>query len=228
MNGNAEGYLIYGFTAMNGVTCKSGGDTFVIDVSEMRDPDSAYGIYTANRNPAKPEERIGMAGQITPRKGVFVKDRYYIEISADPDKDHSAAIRQFFAEMDKRIGGRTELPEALAWFPAEQRTSLRLVPESVLGLRLLKRGYVAEYGFGKAFVVKEDSPEAAAGVLSKLRARFGEAQPAPVGDEGFQVNDRYLGRLAFFRKGPYLGGYSNVNEPLHTVELASKLASALP
>ena len=39
-------------------------------------------------------------------------------------------------------------------------------------MRLLKRGYVAQYEYGKAFLVKEASPEAAAGVLEKLRARF--------------------------------------------------------
>ena len=48
------------------------------------------------------------------------------------------------------------------------------MPESVLGIRILKRGYVAQYDFGKAFVVPEDSPEAAAAVMQKLRARFTE------------------------------------------------------
>jgi hypothetical protein len=228
MDGNSEGYLIYGFAAMRGVTCKSGEDTYVIDISEMDTSDSAYGIYTANRDPAKPEERIGMAGQITARKAVFVKDRFYVEISAEPDKDHSAAMRQYFALLEKKIEGKTDLPESLKWFPPEQRTSLRLVPESVLGLRLLRRGYVGEYEFGKAFVVKEDSPEAAAGVLAKLRARFGEVQPVQIGDEAFHCSDRYLGRLTFFRKGTYLGGYGNVKEPDDPTLLARKLAEVLP
>jgi hypothetical protein len=36
--------------------------------------------------------------------------------------------------------------------------SIRLVPESVLGLRLLKSGYVAQYEAGKGFLVREASP----------------------------------------------------------------------
>jgi hypothetical protein len=44
-------------------------------------------------------------------------------------------------------------------FPSEGQQSPRLVPESVLGIRILKRGYVAQYDFGKAFVVREASTD---------------------------------------------------------------------
>ena len=228
MDGNAEGYLIYGFTRMDGVTCVKGGDTILIDVSEMADADSAYGIFTANRHPNFPVTSIGMAGQVQPRKAVFCKDRYYVELSANPEKDHSAALRMFVAALEKMITGGTKLPEALSWFPTGKLNSLRLVPESVLGLRALKRGYAAEYEFGKAFVVTEESPAAAAAVLAKVRARIGQTEPAKVADEGFQVTDRYLGRLCFFRKGRFLGGYANVAEGADPAVLANSLAARLP
>ena len=64
MDGNSEGYLIYGFKKMNGVTCRKGEVAFVIDISDMGDPDLAYGMFTANRDSRKPEQQIGMAGQI--------------------------------------------------------------------------------------------------------------------------------------------------------------------
>ena len=113
-------------------------------------------------------------------------------------------------------------PAALAWFPADGQKSARLVPESVLGLRLLKRGYVAEYEFGKAFVVQESSPEAAAAVMDKLRARFGAS-----GDP-LQLTDRYLGRLCFIQKGPYIVGYANVAEGQDPSALATALAARVP
>src|SRR5581483_10199932 len=37
MDGNSEGYLIYGFKQMRGITCKSGEVSFVVDISEMND-----------------------------------------------------------------------------------------------------------------------------------------------------------------------------------------------
>lgn len=230
MNGNAEGYLIYGFQKMNGVTCAKGDVELIMDVSEMADADSAYGIFTANRDPKRPVEPIGMAGQIQPRRATFVKGQYYVEIAANPEGDHTAGLKAFTAELEKRTTGRTTVPDALTWFPKEKQQSLRLVPESVLGLRLLRRGYVGQYDFGKAFLVKESSPEAAAAVMEKLRARFGSTQPAtiPAVQEAFQMAEKYLGRLCFFRKGAYIGGWANVAEPHDPLKLAADLAQKLP
>jgi hypothetical protein len=228
MDGNAEGYLIYGFLRMRGVTCKAGGDTVVIDVSEMTDADSAYGIFASNRDPRSPVEKIGMSAQILPRRAIFAKDKYYIELAANPEKDHSAALRAFVTQIEKQISGRTALPEAISWFPAEKLSSVRLIPESVLGLRLLKRGYVAQYETGKAFVVSEASTESAAVVMNRLRQRFGETTPAQIADEAFQAQDRYLGGICFFRKGRTIGGYANLPDPQRAATLATALAARVP
>ena len=151
MDGNAEGYLIYGFLKMQGVTCKKGDVTFVVDLSDFGDPDSAYGMFTSNVDGRQPTEKIGMNGQIVPRRAFFAKGRYFLEIAANPEGDHTAALKEWTAALEKIIPGRHQLPPAMAWFPTEQRQSLRLVPESVLGMRVLKRGYAAQYDFGKAF-----------------------------------------------------------------------------
>ncbi len=222
MDGNAEGYLLYGFLAMHGVTCVRGGDSILIDVSEFQDSDSAYGMFSANRDPRMPGEALGAGGQLTTRRAIFVKDRFYAELAANPDKDHTAALRSFATAMDKVLPGGTAVPAALAWFPAEGQVSVRLIPESVLGIRLLKRGYVAQYEFGKAFVVRETSPEAAAAVMEKLGARFEQA-----GDP-LKLTDRYLGRLCFLRHERYIVGYANVAEGHDPEALATALAIRLP
>lgn len=230
MNGNAEGYLIYRFVKMQGVTCRSGGDTIVFDVSEMADPEAAYGIFAANRDARIPTLKIGMAGQIQPRRGVLCKDKYYVEIAVNQEKDLTTVLRAFLTAMEKRISGRTALPEAISWFPTQKLVadSIRLIPESVLGLRLLKRGYVAQYDYGKAFLVAETSPEAAAEVMTKLRARIGEPQPAKIADDAFRATDRYLNGLCFFRKGRYIGGYANLAEGQDALAPASALAARIP
>jgi hypothetical protein len=225
MDGNSEGYLIYGFRNMKGVTCAKDGVEFILDVSEMADPDAAYGIFSATRNPGQPVVPIGTAAEIQPRRAVMVKDRYYVEIAVNQEGDHAPALKAFMTAMEARIPGSTALPATLSWFPAEARKSLRLIPESVLGIRLLRRGYVGEYDFGKAFLVKETSPDAAAAVMEKLRARFGATRPAQVADEGFHYEEKYLGRMCVFRKGAYVGGWANVAEGRDPLELAGALAS---
>ena len=228
MDGNAEGYLIYGFTRMEGVTCTSGGDSIIIDVSEMTDADAAYGIFAANRDPNQAVAPIGMGGQILPRRATFCKDKYYVELAANPEKDHTPALKAFVEEMEKRILGRSTPPDALAWFPTEKLMSARLIPESVLGLRPLKRGYVAQYEAGKAFVVAEESAESAAAVMNKLRERIGQTTPTKIADEAFQANDRYLGGLCVFRKGRYLGGFANLPRPQDAATLATALVGRIP
>jgi hypothetical protein len=230
MDGNSEGYLIYGFLEMHGVTCKAGEELFVVDISDMPDAESAYGLYASNRDPRVPVEQIGMTGQVVPQRGIFVKGKRFIEISASPaSMDHSAAIRTFLKALDSRLDGTTAMPAVVGWFPTErlEASSIRLVPQSVLGLSLLKRGYVAKYDYGRAFVVGLPSAEAAAQVMTKLRQRFGETQPLGLGEEAFQANDKYLGRLLFFRKGARVGGFANLVEGFDATKVAEVLASRM-
>jgi hypothetical protein len=212
MDGNAEGYLIYRFEKMQGITCKCGEDTLVIDVSEMADPEYAYGIFLTNRDPRQPTQSIGMGGQVLPRKATFAKGKYYVELAANPDKDHTASLQKFVALIEKSITGQTEIPAVIGWFPTEMMTpnTVRLVPQSVLGLRVLKSGYTVQYEFGKAFLVHEASAEAAARVVAKLRERVGQPVAVQIGDEGFTGTEKYLDGLYVFRKGAYIAGFANL------------------
>ena len=229
MDGNSEGYLLYGFQNMRGVTCEKGGVTFVVDVSDFGDADSSYGMFSANRDPRQAMEKLGAGGQIVPRRLIFVKGQYYLEIAANPEGDYSAALREWAAALEKTVTGSTEPPAALAWFPAAQQQSLRLVPESVLGIRLLKRGYVGQYDYGKAFVVTEESAEAAGATLAKLKVRFRETVAASsIADESFTAYDQYLGRICIFRKGRLIGGWANVADGQEPAALAKALSSRLP
>ena len=228
MDGNAESYLAYGFVQMQGVTCKQGADTLVIDVSEMVDADAAYGIFSGNRDPNQPLAKIGMGGQILPRRGTFAKGNYYVEIAATPEDDHTRDLTDFITVIEKQIEGRTTLPEALSWFPPDKLASARMVPESVLGIRALKRGYVAQYDHGKAFLVLEATPESAAATMAKLRQRYPGAQAAQLADEALQLHERYLSGTCFFRKGRYIGGYTNLPDGPSAVAASAALAARMP
>jgi len=227
MDGNAEGYLVYGFLKMQGVTCKKGEVTFVIDLSDFGDADSAYGMFTANVDGRQPTQKIGMNGQIVPRRAFFVKGQYYLEIGANPEGDYTQALQAWTSAFEKIIPGSTSLPAPLAWFPAEQRQGLRLVPESVLGIRILRRGYAAQYDYGKAFVVTEATPESAAAIMQQLRKRFGDTTAATIADEAFQTADQYLGRLCVFRQGRYIGGYAVSKDGVDAVVLSKALAATV-
>ena len=232
MDGNSEGYFSYGFTEMQGVSCvNAAGDQLAIDVSALGDPDRAWGFFVANRDIRSPIEAIASAGQVLPRKATCAKGLYYLEISASPDKDHRPALRAFVEALLPKLPGAAHVPEPVAFFPTEglERDSLRLVPESLLGLRMLKTGLLAQYAAGRAFVVSETAADAAAGVMAKLRVRFPEAKPATrLGDEAFTASDPYLGGLVIFRKGARVAGVANAPAGSDPLPLARALAARFP
>lgn len=230
-DGAAEGYLSFGFAKMQGITCVSNGDTLDIDVSEMANEDSAYGMFAVNADPEAPIAKLGMGGQVQKQSATFAKGKYYVELTetaTNPDKDDAVVMQAFASKIAGLLEGRETPPAILEWFAPEDVVSKRMVPESVLGLSQLKRGYVAKYKVGQAFIVQEDSPEAAAAVMKALRSRFGGSEPAQVADEAFQATDKYLKGICLFRKGKVIGGYANLPSPRQAAENSAKLAARIP
>ena len=230
-DGGAEGYLSFGFAHMQGITCKHEADTLDIDVSEMGDADLAYGMFAANADPSLPIEKIGMGGQVLKQSATFAKGKYYVELvvtAARTDSDQATVLKAFVSAMLAHLEGRETPPEALAWFAGEDLVSLRVVPESVLGLKQLKRGYVAKYKQGQAFLVQEATPAAAAEALKAVQARFEATAAAQVGEEGFQVKAKYLDGLCIFRKESFVAGYANLPEAADAVKAAAALAARIP
>ena len=225
MNGNSEGYLIYGFRKMTGVTCTNGSGKVIVDVSHMGDGEAAYGIFSANRDVRSPVEQIGMAAQILPRKAIVAKGQYYLEIAAEPEGDYRELLRQMAKSLADQVQGSTTPPEALSWFPRAglQAGSPRLIPQSVLGIRVLRRGYVAQYENGaKAFLVVNASDEAAAETLEKVKARLTDVSAT---GPAFAGKDKYLGTMAVFQKGRFVGGYASVPEGGDVAALVGALAA---
>ena len=230
-DGGAEGYLIYGFAGMKSLNCKLGDNTLTIDVSEMNDADAAYGLFASNRDPRAPIAKIGMGGQVQAQSAIFAKGKYYVEIvvnAADPNSDNTKLLSSLVNTMAQRIEGRTTAPAELAWFPTDDQNTAGLVPQSVLGLKELKRGYVAKYKQGQAFLVVEDTASSAAAVLKVLRQKYDGATDAKVGDEAFQAKAPYLDGICIFRKGRTLGGYANLPTPQEAATQAVKLAARIP
>jgi hypothetical protein len=139
-DGAAEGYLIFSFSRMQGIDCKSGSTILSIDVSDMSDADSAYGMFAANRDPRQPIQKIGMGAQVLPQSLLFAKGKYFVEIietDGSTDSNQTTALEAFAAKIEPILEGRTTPPEELAWFLPENQESAKLVPESVLCLMIL-------------------------------------------------------------------------------------------
>lgn len=229
MNGNSEGYFIFGFEELTGLACVSEANRIVIDISKMGSDEMAFGIFATNRHPRFEVQKIGAMGQVMPRRATFTKGRYYVELTASGDRDQAAALEAFALKLEALVPGTTELPAALNWFPPEglEDGSVRLVPQSVLGLAMLKSGYVAKYGYGRAFVVMESTEEEAAKILIGLKERLGETASLEVGDEGLAGSDRYLGKVVVGRLGRFIAGFADFDETENPAQRISSLLSRI-
>lgn len=85
-----------------------------------------------------------------------------------------------------------------------------MVPQSVLGIRLLKAGYVGQYEFGKGFLVPEESTVTAGQVFAQLKTRLEGVQAISAGEEAYCGKDTYLDGLCVFRQGRFLGGFAGI------------------
>jgi hypothetical protein len=209
MNGNAEGYLIYGFERMRGITCRKDEKRVLIDISEMSGPESAWGLYASNRDPREVEEDLGTAGQVLSSRAFFAKGRYLVELAMEPAGEDRETLMALASALEERIEGSKTLPAALAWFPTDglKKESLRLVPQSPLGISALRKGYTAEYESGaRAFIVEEISSEASEDVMATLRQRFEDVGPSEVTSNSFLARGRYLGEICVFQKGTCVAG----------------------
>lgn len=226
-DGAAEGYLQFGFARMQGRDCKSGANTLAIDISEMADAEMAYGMFSANRDPNLPIAKIGMGAQVQPQSLVFSRGNFYVELvvtDAPPEANFTGALQSFADKINARLPGSDTPPQILNAFPKENLSEARLIPESVLGLRLLTRGYVARYSQGQAFIVQEATPEAASALVQRLREHFAGANSTNVGDEAIQATAPYLEGICIFRKGRFVAGFANLPDGEQACARASQLA----
>jgi len=211
------------------VNCTKGDTSLVLDVSELQDAEMAYGMFTANVDARRPRAAIGAAGQVGPTKSIFVKGKYFVELSIEPEGDNAALLEKLARAFEPRVPGSTSMPPEIALFPKQglQPGSPRLVPQSVLGLRLLKKGYLGVYDNGRLFFVTEASAADAKALFAKLKERFPPAASAQAGDEAYTGDDRLLGHFCLFRKGPRVGGFVSAAEGADPVKLAASFAAGL-
>ena len=162
----------------------------------------AYGIFSANATRACPRTRSGWRDRSQPRRACSSRAS---STSKSPPIPRATTPPR--CGRGRRSGRRRHRQHGfvrpLAWFPAEEPA----VATPGAGKRprhpCLKRGYVAQYDFGKAFVAYEASPDSATAIMQKLRTRFGQVTAASLADEAFAATDTVSRPPVFFRKGRY-------------------------
>ena len=221
INGSAELYLTYDFKEMGTRSYfDEQGRGLTIDIYQHGDRNNAFGIYTQERpNPADFME-IGAQGYYDYGVLNFVRGAYYVKIAGydleEFDEEMLSAVGKI---VSQRIGGKKDLPGALACFPKDAlvKNSEKFIAANFLGHGFLHSAFVAQYRLDRGttasgFVIAAKDAADADQMLESYLNFVKEKGVSPVEQNGtYRFEDpvaRSMGTINLKKSGSYIWGLS--------------------
>lgn len=221
INGSADMYLDYNFRELGMLSYfDSYGRNVIVEVYDLGDPNSAYGMYSQEKpSPANVLE-VGAEGYYDTGMLHFYRGNYYVKIQGFDLADQDEAMLTIVGKLiSQKIGGRKAKPDELECFPTEAkvRNSERFVAKNVFGHGFLHSAFVTQYrsdGGGNTpgfIIVGNDDADADAMLAAYVKL---------VEDNGGTVQDangvlrftdpmsRTAGTMTVKKKGAYIWGLS--------------------
>lgn len=220
INGSAPGYLAYGFQKMVTFIVMNLENRLelAIDIYDMGDTLSAFGIYSVERSPDGRPVNFGCDGFQSDNTLYFWKNKYYVKLMAydvTPEMGHSLSHLARIIAQKIPEGGK--LPRLFSIFPPKGlvKRSERYIPQDVLGQDYFKHGYSMEYD-------RDDNKYQVFLICGKNRNKAKENfqeylkylsttdrithENLEIGDIGIAGTHSYYGTVLFARKGAFIIG----------------------
>lgn len=206
MNGQSDAFFVYGFQQVAVQRFKDGqGAPLIVSIYQVDSPDSAYGLFSANRDPQLAE--LGSQGsQTVGRRVSFWQDRLMVQIVALDEVDHAGLLAAGQA-LSAALPGGGETPALVRGLPADgladdpwpvyfhEELSIQdrvfLGAENVMGLGQDTNGVLAQYTLGgrPAWLLLVEYPD-------EDRAEAGLRALESAGMENYTAGERAGRRVA--------------------------------
>ena len=218
INGAADAYLSYEFEKLFiAEYIKGKNQSIKVEIYQHKSPVFAYGIYSQERSADYHFIPIGMQGYSEESMMHFIQDKYYIKINSASGKiKNDKYIRIIAKEVSKTLGGEKELPEAVSWFPEDNKIqySDKFIAQSFLGHEFLNEVFSAEYSVGNnkfsLFINHREEPTECKKIISDYY-KFLKKQEEPA--EGYQlINDPYNGKIMMIWEDNFIWGIFNLDD----------------
>jgi hypothetical protein len=209
INGGAEIYHEYGFRQVVIQDFKSNdGKSISVEIFEMEDPGSAYGIFTFKTNPEDREISLGSGALLSDYYLNFWKARYLVTLTGfDENEETIRGLQNIAHSVDRKIKADGNRPSLVSALPEEglERASLKYF-EGSLGLYncypfftedvfRLKEGIKGDYKGGYSlYIIKSRTAEKGPVHFDELKrsfegsSRYGDFRS--LSDLIFRVEDR--------------------------------------
>ncbi len=218
INGAADAYLSYEFEKLFiAEYIKGKNQSIKVEIYQHKSPVFAYGIYSQERSANYNFIPIGMQGYSEEALMHFIQDRYYIKINSVSGKTkNDKDIRIIAKEVSKTLDGEKELPQAVSWFPEDNKIQYtgKFIAKDFLGHEFLNEAFTAEYSVGNnnfsLFIIHREEPTECKKIISDYY-RFLKKQEEP--DEGYQlINDPYNGKIMIIWEDNFICGIFNLDD----------------
>jgi hypothetical protein len=213
MDGGADIFVLYGVRQMIHLDLRVKATDISLDIFDMGSPDTAFGMYAAERSPDFHFIAIGAEGYQYEGMLNFLQGRYYVKLLGF-GTGADAVLESFARALSARISSNPALPTLLSQLPTENRKphSEQYMPVDPLGHPFLGPAYMAAYASGdqesKLFVTVGRDEADAQQRLKQLEQHFsktGHCEPAPeISPDAIRAGNSFEGNVIAQTKGRFL------------------------
>jgi len=225
INGEAELFFPFGFRSLATAAYVRGPDpsiALIVDIYHMDSVLGAFGIYSSYRNRDDTVVQVGAEGSLNPAQLLFYQDRFFMRLSASGTSQLGGkTLVACGKSLSGRLPGPPAAPKELGLLPAHGvlTGTEKYSATSLFGYPFFRAGLTAEVSIGgkpaKAFVVMEDSPEAARKALDRYDTYLKQSGSASglnrTGDsEALSAADPLYTQVLILQKGSLLLGLARL------------------
>jgi hypothetical protein len=215
INGEADFVIPFGFVSLSQGTYSNGAkEEVIVDIYDMGSVSNAFALFRSHSSVDSPALEIGTEGISDEARVEFRQDRFYVDVSI-PEPEQAKEVIALARDIAYDLPRTVERPEYLKLLPEKGLVarSEKYLPADYMGYKFLRRAVSAQYRLNgrevSAFVCRYDDAKQAGAALGKFRKVLGEKKPCSkleTVENGLVGEVPYVGRVAVFRRGAYLGG----------------------
>jgi len=241
INGNAPGYIAYGFREVSTFTATNRDNLLeiVVDVYDMGDSLNAFGIYSLERVTGASAVDIGNEAFQAENALYFWQDKYYVKLTAyEVTPETAESLSAVARTISRKIPEKGTRPILFSVFPqnGSVEQSERYLPQDVLGQVYLAHGYRVAYQYGdhdyQVFLIRGENSTKTRENFEKFRAYVAGAgeinsNELPIGERAFAGADDLNGRVLFAVQGSYLIGVVGLDDLSLAQTIVTEMISRL-
>lgn len=233
IDGAADLFLEYSFIDMHSARySNASGIEIKVELYRHSSPNTAFGMYSQEKDPDYSFLKIGAQGYIEPGALNFLSGVYYAKLSCNQNGDEvQNSLKLIAGKTADNLKQDNTLPAVLNAFPEQwkKQNTEQYVAQNFLGYSFLKSAFTTSYinnSFFKIFIIENENPETAKAVLDKYVQTISRERAIITGNK-YELNDPNNGMIILLLQGKYLFGTVNCTDKSTIDGLIKKIAARL-